>query len=162
MSELAAERKRALGHHSSQTTTRSTHSQVDVDTDAGRFAGALIARIRSTKSRLLEGGLLREVEWGVVVPVTPPDIPDPRGRKTFTYSTLDVLIEQRPGLDRASSATDRDDNTVLIILDPVAISDTDTFRFGDPIHVYKVKKIDGLLQDAEAGTRFFTEVTVIR
>ena len=79
MSELAAERKRAVGHHS-QTTTRSTHSPVHTD-DAGRFADALIARIKATKARLLEGGLLREVGWGVVVPVLPTDIPDPRGRK---------------------------------------------------------------------------------
>ena len=160
MSELAEERKRAVGHHS-QTTTRSTHSPVHTD-DAGRFADALIARIRSTKSRLLEGGLLQEVEWGVVVPVLPPDIPDPRGRNTYAYSMLDVLIEQRPALDRGSSNTDREDNTVLIILDPVAITDEHLFRFGEPPHVYKVKKVDGLLKDEETGTRYASEVTVLR
>ena len=158
MSELAAERKRAVGHHR-QTTTRSTHSPVDVD-DAGRFADALAARIKATKGRLLEGGLLREVEWGVVVPVLPPDVPDPRGRRAFTWSMLDVLIEQRTGLDRASSATDREDNTVLIILDQVAITDEDVFRWGG--HTHKVKKIDGVVQNEVTGVRFSSEVTVIR
>ena len=160
MSALTEERKRAVGHHS-QTTTRSTHSPVHAD-DAGRFADALAARIKATKGRLLEGGLLREVEWGVVVPVLPPDIPDPRGRKTFTYSTLDALIEQRPALDRSTLTTDRADNTVLTILDPLAITDEHTFRWGDPPHVYKIKAVEGLLKDEETGTRYASEVTVLR
>ena len=29
-------------------------------------------------------------------------------------------------------------------------------------HIYRVKKIDGLLQDEETGTRYSSEVTVIR
>ena len=44
-----------------------------------------------------------------------------RGRRTFTYSAIDALIEDRPALDRATSDTDREDNTILTILDPVAI-----------------------------------------
>ena len=159
MSALTEERKRAVGHHR-QTTSRSTHSPVDVDAGRPRFADAITARIESAKSRLLEGGLLQEVEWGVVVPVVLPDLPDIRGRRSFTYSMLDVLIEQRPELDRGASNTDRADNTVLIILDPVAITDADTFRWGG--HTHSVKAVDGLIQDEATGVRFSSEVTVIR
>ena len=42
---------------------------------------------------------------------------------------LDALIEQRPALDRGTLSTDRADNTVLTILDPLAISDSHTFRW---------------------------------
>ena len=109
-----------------------------------------------------KAGYFRESNGVVVVPVLPPDIPDPRGRKTYAYSMLDVLIEQRPGLDRASSETDRDDNTVLIILDPVAITDADVFRWGEPPHTYSVKAIDGIVSNEETGTRYASEVVVIR
>ena len=69
------------------------------------------------------------------------------GGVTIEYSPLDALIEQRPALDRGTLDTDRADNTVLTILDPLAITDEHTFRWGEPPHVYKVKAIDGLLQD---------------
>ena len=36
------------------------------------------------------------------------------------------------------------------------------FRFGDPIHVYKIKAIDGVVANEETGVRFSSEVTVIR
>ena len=49
---------------------------------------ALTARIAAGKRRLLEGGLLQEVEWGV-----PTGERDIRGRVTITYSMLDALIE---------------------------------------------------------------------
>ena len=120
---------------------------------------ALTARIAAAKRRLLEGGLLQPVEWGVVVPQDPPD---PRGRKTYAYSDLDAFIQQRPGLDRSSTDTDRTDNTLLIILDELAITDEHVFRWGAPPHVYKVKSVDGLLQDEDTGTRYVSEVTVIR
>ena len=122
----------------------------------------LTARIAAAKSRLLEGGLLQPVEWGVVVPIVLPDLPDPRGRKTYAYTTLHAFIEQRPALDRGALSTDRADNTVLIILDPLSISDEHLFRWGDPPHVYSIKAVDGVVQDEEDGTRFFSEVTVIR
>ena len=118
---------------------------------------ALTARIAAGKRRLLEGGLLQEVEWGV-----PTGERDIRGRVTITYSTLDALIEQRPALDRGTLDTDRADNTVLTILDPLAITDEHLFRWGDPPHTYRVKAIDGLLQDEELGTRYASEVIVIR
>ena len=118
---------------------------------------AITARIAATKKRLLDGGLLQEVEWGV-----PSGEPDIRGRVTIEYSPLDALIEQRPALDRGTLDTDRADNTVLTILDPLAITDEHTFRWGEPPHVYKVKAIDGLLQDEETGTRYASEITVIR
>ena len=35
------------------------------------FDAAITERIAATKLRLLEGGLLQEVEWGTVVPVVP-------------------------------------------------------------------------------------------
>ena len=93
------------------------------------MADAITARIAATKRRLLDGGVLQPVEWGV------PGEPDVRGRKTFTYSMLDAVVEQRPALQREGGfTTDRADNTVLIILDPVAITDGHVFRWGDPPH----------------------------
>ena len=117
---------------------------------------ALTARVAATKRRLLEGGLLQEIEWGI------PGERDERGRRTFTYTMLEAFIEDRPALDRSASDTDRADNTVLTILDPVAITDEHTFRWGEPPHTYSVKKIDGIVQDEETGTRYASEVTVIR
>ena len=78
----------------------------------------LTRSIAQTKRRLVKGGLLQPVEWGTVVPVVPPDRPDPRGRKTYAWSDLDALIEERPGLDRKRVSTERADDTVLTILDP--------------------------------------------
>ena len=121
-----------------------------------RLADSLAARVAAAKRRLVAGGLLREVEWGK------PGARDVRGRRTVAYTMLDALIEQRPALDRATLSTDRTDNTVLIILDPVAITDADTFRWGSPPHVYRIKQVDGVVRDEETGTRFFSEVVVIR
>ena len=45
---------------------------------------------------------------------------------------IDAFIEQRPALDRSRIDTNRADDTVLIVLDPLAIIDSDTFRWGDP------------------------------
>ena len=118
---------------------------------------ALTARVAATKRRLLEGGLLQEVEWGV-----PTGEPDIRGRRTFTFSPLNALIEQRPALDRSTIDTDRADNTMLTILDPVAITDEHVFRWGDPPHTYRIKAVDGIVQDEDTGVRFASEVTVIR
>ena len=118
---------------------------------------ALTARIAATKRRLLAGGLLREVEWGVAV-----GAPDMRGRRTFTYTMLDALIEDRPALDRGTRSTERADNTVLVIFDPLAILTEHLFRWGDPPHTYKIKAVEGLLKDEETGTRYASEVTVIR
>ena len=90
----------------------------------------ITARIAAAKRTLLEGGLLREVEWGI------PGEPDIRGRRIFTYTPIDAFIEQRPSLDRGALSTERSDNTVLIILDPLAITDAHLFKWGDPPHVY--------------------------
>ena len=120
------------------------------------FDAALTVRIATTKQRLQEGGLLQEIEWGK------PGEPDIRGRRIFTYSMLDALIAERSALDRSTIDTDRADDTVLIIFDPLAITDEHTFRWGDPPHVYKVKAIDGVVQDETTGVRFSSEVTVIR
>ena len=117
----------------------------------------LTARIAAAKRHLLE--VLQPVEWGVIVPQDPPD---PRGRKVYAYSEIDALIEEGPALDRGTLSTERSDDIKLIVLDPLAISDEDLFRWGDPPHTYSVKAIDGLLQDEETGTRYFSEVTVIR
>ena len=138
-------------------TTRSTHPVVaTADAERGRVDAALTARIAATKQRLLEGGLLQEIEWGT------PGEPDIRGRRIFTYSMLDALIAERSALDRSTIDTDRADDTVLIIFDPLAITDEHLFRWGDPPHTYSVKAVDGLLQDEETGTRYSSEVTVIR
>ena len=59
------------------------------------------------------------------------------GAKPTHIRPLDAHIEQRPSLDRSTGDTDRADNTVLTILDPVAITDDHLFRWGDPPHVYK-------------------------
>ena len=118
---------------------------------------ALTARVAATKRRMLEGGLLQEVEWGV-----PTGEPDIRGRRTFTFSPLNALIEQRPALDRSTIDTDRADNTMLTILDPVAITDEHLFRWGDPPHTYSVKAIDGIVQNEETGVRYASEVVLIR
>ena len=118
---------------------------------------ALTARIAAAKRRLLEGGLLQPVEW---LRKTGPR--DERGRQDVTATPISVFIEQRPALDRGAVSTERSDNTVLVILDPLAITDTDTFRWGTPPDIYSVKKIEGVVQDEDTGVRFSSEVTVIR
>ena len=122
-----------------------------------RRADAITARIAAVKRRLRVGGMLQEVAWR-----RRTGEPDVRGRYAVSTTLIDALIEQRPALERDRIDTDRADDTVLTILDPLAITDTDTFRWGDPPDVYKVKKVDGLVQDEETGTRFSSEVTVIR
>ena len=118
---------------------------------------ALTARIAAAKRRLLDGGLLQLVSWGV-----PVGERDERGRITYAYSDLDAFIEERPALDPGRVSTERADNTVLYVFDPVAITDEHLFRWGEPVHVYKVKAIDGLLSDEETGTRYASEVVLIR
>ena len=123
------------------------------------LADAISARIAATKKRLLAGGLLQPVEWGVPGPHIRGNV---RGRRIFTYTMIDAFIEDASALERDRIDTDRVDDTVLTILDPIAITDSDVFRYGDPPHVYKVKKIDGLLQNEITGVRYSSEVTVIR
>ena len=120
------------------------------------IADAITARIAAAKRRLLAGGLLQPVEWGI------PGERDERGRRSFTYSMLDAVIEDRTALDRSTFTTDRAGDTVLVIFDPVAILTEHVFRWGDPPHVYKIKAVDGIVQDEETGTRYASEVTVIR
>ena len=86
--------------------------------------------------------------------MVPQDPPDPRGRKTYAFSPIDAFIELRTGLDRSTLDTGQADDTVLHILDPVAIFDDQLFRFGDPAHTFAIKEINGLLSDEEAGTRY--------
>ena len=121
------------------------------------LADSLTSGISTIKTTLKTGGLLRPVEW-----LKRTGDKDVRGRQAVSSQMLDALIEQRPGLDRSTIDTDRQDNTVLIILDPVAITDADTFRWGNPSHTYKVKKIDGVVKNESTGVRFSSEVTVIR
>ena len=121
------------------------------------LADTLTRTVAATKRRMLAGGILQEVEWRQRT-----GEPDVRGRQAVSTTLIDAFIEQRPELNRDRIATDREDDTVLTILDPVAITDTDTFRWGDPPDVYSVKSIDGLIQDEETGVRFSSEVTVIR
>ena len=118
--------------------------------NAGALRTQSTARIAATKRRCLEGGLLQLVSWGV--PIGEPDI---RGRITYAYSEIDALIEQRPALDRSTLSTDRADNTVLTILEPLAITDEHLFQWGDPVHVHKIKAVDGIVQDEASGVRFF-------
>ena len=78
------------------------------------------------------------------------------------FSILDAIIQDTPALDRSTIDTDRADNTTLTILDPVSITDEHLFRWGDPPHTYSVKAVEGLLKNAETGTRYASEITVIR
>ena len=121
------------------------------------LANAITARVAATKRRLLASGVLREISW-----LRKRGSIDSRGRQGVSTTPLDALIEQRPAIDRGRISTERADATVLTILDPVAITDSDTFMWGNPPHVYSVKAIDGLLQDEITGVRFSSEVTVIR
>ena len=117
---------------------------------------ALTARIAAAKRRLKVGGVLQPVERGI------PGERDERGRRTFTYTMLEAFIEDRPALDRGPLDTDRADNTVLIVLDPLAITDEHLFRWGDPVHTYSISKVDGIVQDERTGVRYASSVTVIR
>ena len=121
----------------------------------GPLANSLTRGVVSIKRTLLRGGLLRSVQWHQRTGEK-----DIRGRQAVSISLLDVLIEQRPGLERDALTTDRSDDTVVTVLDPVAITDTDTFRWGG--HTYKISKIDGVVKNEATGTRFSSEVTVIR
>ena len=121
------------------------------------LADDLTSGIATIKSALKSGGLLRPVEW-----LRRTGEKDVRGRQAVSTTMLDALIESRPALDRGALNTERSDDTVLIILDPVAITDADTFRWGNPSHTYKVSKIDGVVQNEGTGVRFSSEVTVIR
>jgi hypothetical protein len=118
---------------------------------------ALTARIAAIKQRLLVGGLLMEVEWQ-----RRTGVKDVRGRQAVDTTLLDVLIEQRPALDRGPGSTDRADDTVVVVLDPVAITDEHLFRWGDPLHTYSIKGLSGLIQDELIGLRYYTEAGVIR
>ena len=121
----------------------------------GPIAAQLTSGIATLKRTLLAGGLLRSIEWRQRA-----GEPDVRGRQDVTTTLIDALIEQRPALNRDRIDTDREDDTVLTILDPVAITDSDTFKWGD--HIYSVKKIDGVIKNESTGVRFSSEVTVIR
>ena len=152
MSLVAEERTRLVDHH--PTLHRAIATPV-TPAEPGGVADVISARIAEAKRRLLDGGLLQEVEWGI------GGERDVRGRRTFTYTMLDALIEQRPGLDRGQGlVTDRSDNTVLTVLDPVSITDEDLFRWGG--HTYSIKSIDGVIKNETTGVRFSSEVVVIR
>ena len=120
-----------------------------------RLADALTARISTTKRRLIAGGVQQPVEW--LRRTGPRDV---RGRQTLTNTPLDAFIEQRPALDRGTFTTDQADDTVLTILEPLALTDSDTFRWGE--HTYRISKVDGIVKDEVTGTRFFSEVFVLR
>ena len=123
-----------------------------------RRATAITARVKAVKKRLLVGGMLRSVEW-----MQRSGDRDVRGRQDVKVKIIDAFIQTRPGLDRGlARATDRSDNTVVYVFDPVAITDSHLFRWGEPAHTYRIKQVDGLLKDEGNGVRFFSEVTVIR
>ena len=120
---------------------------------------AITARIAATRRRLLAGGLLQPVEWGVPGPRI---LGDKYGGRSITWAPLDAYIESRQALDRDRLTTHRVDDILLVFLEPLAIKDNHLFRFGDPIRNYSVKSISGLLQDEDAGIRYSTEVVLIR
>ena len=104
----------------------------------GRIDDALTARIASEKRRLLVGGMLQEVEW-----LRHTGDKDERGRQAVSTTMLDALIEQRPALDRSAIDTDRADDTVLIILEPVAILTSHLFRWGFRLTSTRSKRLMG-------------------
>ena len=77
------------------------------------------------RSACSSAGCLREVEWR-----RRTGEPDVRGRYAVTTTLIDALIEQRPAVDRKRIDTDRADDTVLIVLDQVAITDEHSFPMG--------------------------------
>ena len=158
MSLLAGGRTRPVATRQTPAPDRiiRTAHVLPVDADLGAIGNAITERIAATKRRLLDGGLLQPVAWGI------PGEPDVRGRKVFTYFMLDAMIEERPALDRGALSTERSDEIKLVILDPLAITDEHVFRWGDPVHVHKIKSVDGLVLSGETGVRFASEVTVIR
>ena len=119
------------------------------------LADVITARVAATKRRLLVGGMLQSIEWRQKT--GPRDV---RGRQSVSTTMIDAFVEQRPALDYKRLTTERADDTVLTILDALAITDSDTFRWGGD--TYSVTKIDGLLQDEDSGVRFSSEVTVVR
>ena len=121
----------------------------------GPIAVALTNGVATLKSTLLAGGLLRSIEW--LRKTGPKDV---RGRQAVTTTLIDALIEQRPALDRDRIDTDRADDTVLTILDPLAITDEHFFKWGG--NTYRVKAVDGVIKNESTGVRFSSEVTVIR
>ena len=120
---------------------------------------AITARIAATKRRLMEGGLLVEVEWGRPGPSIRGNV---SGQRNYTWAPLFVYIRSRPGLDRGRSDTNRVDSTLVVVLDEVAIDTSDRFRWGEPPHTYKIKKVSGFVRDEDRGTRYASEVTVQR
>ena len=48
------------------------------------------------------------------------------------------------------------------VIDPVTILTEHQFRWGYPPHTYKIKSVDGVVQNESSGVRFSSEVTVIR
>ena len=120
---------------------------------------AITARIAATRRRLLAGGLLQPVEWGVPGPRI---LGDYYGGRSITWAPLDAYIESRQALDRDRLTTHRVDDIRLVFLEPLEILDSHFFRFGDPPHTYSVKSISGLLKDEDSGIRHSSEVTVQR
>ena len=102
------------------------------------------------------------VSWGV--PVGPPGTIRGRIEPSRIFGPMDAFIEQRPALDRSTIDTDRADNTVLHILDPVAITDRTPVPMGRTgPHVYSVKAVDGIAAGRrDWASRYASEVTVIR
>ena len=108
----------------------------------GRVGNAITERIAATKRRLLEGGRVAARSSGAY-----PASPDMRGRRVFTYydaRRADRAAAQRSTVARRFS-TDRADNTVLTILDPLSITDEHIFSGGAiRFTSYKIKAIDGI------------------
>ena len=130
------------------------------------LADTLTRTIAQTKRRLLAGGVLQEVQWGIPdAPRDPPDPlypPDVRGRRSITWSMIDAYIQSSPALDYGRLSTERVDDMLLVFIEPLAIKDNHIFRWGDPPTTHRVKKIVGLLQDETTGVRYSSEVTVTR
>ena len=102
-----------------------------------RHVSEITRQLRAAKHRFTERGLNALIEW------------NRPGRRP---SRLDGFIEEKP-LPGGGTAT------VVLVLDPVAIDDTHTFRWGRPGIVYEIVEIAGLVQDEALGTRHYSQVT---
>ena len=103
------------------------------------LADALTRTISQTKRRMVAGGVLQEVEWR-----RRTGEPDVRGRYAVTTTLIDAFIEARPALDYNRFDTERADDTVLTILDPLAITDEDTFRWATRLTPTRCRRLMAL------------------
>ena len=95
----------------------------------------LTARIEAAKAWLLAGGLLRVVDWGVVVPSGPTGTPV-GAKRSRVFDLLMRSSNCATGLDRSTlEYRPRPTTRCSTSSTPWRSIDDQLFRFGDPPHV---------------------------